>query len=178
MHHRFYPHLPVLTIPTFPYYLSGKCTKLSTLAENNFNDRGDSSLNPGTTYTYKLSCGYTVKLSGWTHARAYAKGFLRNTAGSGKAVVEGLEPGRAYKYGIYQYASAYAGTNSYRVNGENKGTSTSTQSDAMTASGTAVADASGKLTFVFNKQAPHVHLSGLAVVPSTGTFHLEACWST
>ena len=177
MHHRFYPHLPVLTIPTFPYYLSGKCTKLSTLAENNFNDRGNSTLNPETTYTYKLSCGYTVKLSGWAHTRAYAKGFLRHTAGSGKAVVEGLEPGRTYKYGIYQYSNTVA-TNSYSVNGENKGDTTMKQSDAMTASGTAVADASGKLTFVFQREAHHVHLSGLAVAENTGIFNLETCWST
>ena len=139
------------------------CTKLSTLAQNNFNNRGDTTLNKGSTYTYKLSCGYTVKLSGWTHTRNYAKGFLRNQPGSGKAVVEGLKAGATYNYKIYQYASHFAGTNSYTVNGKSKGSTTSKASDAATASSTAVADAAGKITFVFNRQTHHVHLSGIAV---------------
>merc|ERR1711998_200923 len=101
-------------------YKEAPCTKLSTLAENNFNNRGDTTLNSGSTYTYKLSCGYTVKLSGWTHTRNYAKGFLRNQPGSGKAVVEGLKAGATYNYKIYQYASSYAGTNSYTVNGKSR----------------------------------------------------------
>jgi len=144
-------------------YKEAPCTKLSTLAENNFNNRGDTTLNSGSTYTYKLSCGYTVKLSGWTHTRNYAKGFLRNQPGSGKAVVEGLKAGATYNYRIYQYASHYAGTNSYTVNGQSKGSTTSKASDSATASSTAVADSSGRITFVFNRQTHHVHLSGIAI---------------
>jgi len=139
------------------------CTKLSTLAENNFNNRGDTTLNTGTTYTYTTSCGYTVRLSGWSHTRNYAKGFLRNSAGTGRAVVEGLKAGKAYNYKIYQYASAFAGTNAYQVNGVSKGSTTSAASDAATATGTAVADSAGKVTFTFTRQTHHIHLSGIAI---------------
>jgi hypothetical protein len=139
------------------------CTKLSTLAENNFNNRGDTTLNTGTTYTYTTSCGYTVRLSGWSHTRNYAKGFLRNSPGTGRAVVEGLKVGKAYNYKIYQYASAYAGTNAYQVNGVSKGSTTSAASDAATATGTAVADSAGKVTFTFTRQTHHIHLSGIAI---------------
>jgi len=140
-----------------------ECSKLSTLAQNNFNNRGDVSLNVGSTYTYKSSCGYTMKLSGWTHTRRYAKGFLRNRGGSGKAVVEGLKAGHRYNFKIYQYASHYAGSNAYLVNGVNMGRTRSGRSDAATATGTAVADGAGKVTFTFVRQTHHVHLSGIAI---------------
>jgi len=143
------------------------CTKLSTLAENNFSNRGDTTLNTGTTYTYTTSCGYTVRLSGWSHTRNYAKGFLRNSAGTGRAVVEGLKVGKAYNYKIYQYASAYAGTNAYQVNGVSKGSTTSAASDAATATGTAVADGAGKVTFTFTRQTHHIHLSGIAIAEAS-----------
>ena len=103
-----------------------------------------------------MSCGYTVTLSGWTHTRAYAKGFLRNISGDGKAVVEGLVPGVTYKYGIYQYSTSnFAGTNPYSVNGRNKGDTTSKPSDAMTASGTAVADSRHSATYPLSHSLTH-----------------------
>ena len=50
--------------------------QLSTLAQSNFNDRGDSSVSPTTVYMYTLSNGYACALRGWTNTRAYAKGSL------------------------------------------------------------------------------------------------------
>ena len=129
-----------------------QCTSLSILAENNFNDRGDTTLNQNNTYKYKLSCGYSVSLTGWTHTRDYAKGFLRDQPGDAKAVVAGLKPGQTYNFKIFQYAGQYAGTNSYTVNGQSGGTTTSRASDAATVSSTAVADACGEITFVFKAE--------------------------
>ena len=56
---------------------------LSTLAENNFGDRGDSELgavNTGgalSTGTYTLANGYQCELAGWVSTRDYAKGWVR-----------------------------------------------------------------------------------------------------
>merc|ERR1740138_1920692 len=92
--------------------VASACEPLSTLTENNFNDRGDTSLSWTSTYTYGLANGYSVALSGWTHTRTYAYGFLTNTAGTNPmAIVSGLQSGGSYTYKVYQYASSYAGTN-------------------------------------------------------------------
>jgi hypothetical protein len=78
------------------------CEPLSTLTENNFNDRGDSSLSWTSTYTYSLANGYSVDLIGWTHTRNYAYGFLTNTANTNpRAIVSGLQPGGSYKFKVY-----------------------------------------------------------------------------
>ena len=70
------------------------CEPLSTLTENSFNDRGDSSLSWHSTYTYSLANGYSVDLIGWTHARSYAYGFLTDAANTNPmAIVSGLHPG-------------------------------------------------------------------------------------
>lgn len=143
------------------------CTELSTLAENNFNNRGSTTLNPSSTYNYRTSCGYVVKLTGWTHTRTYAKGFLRNKPGVGKAVVEGLMAGHVYEYKIYQFASHYAGRNLYLVNGVSKGRTTSSASVAATATGQVEADRNGKVTFTFVRQSHHVHLSAIAIAEAT-----------
>merc|ERR1719145_522719 len=140
------------------------CEPLSTLTENNFNDRGDSSLSWPSTYTYSLANGYSVDLIGWTHTRNYAYGFLTNTANTNpRAIVSGLQPGGSYKFKVYQYASAYAGSNSLAVNGVDLGsTSTSTTMDAS-ADGDTTATAQGEITFTFTRVTHHVHLSGLAI---------------
>ena len=56
------------------------------------------------TFTHDLANGYTMELTGWTHTRDYAKGYLRNKAGNGLATVSGLQPNRVYHYDVYQYA--------------------------------------------------------------------------
>ena len=137
---------------------------LSTLAENNFADRGDSTLSTSITYTYTLANGYTAKLSGWTHTRDYANGFLRNTGGDGVAVVEGLEGGSVYKYKVYQNVKdQYGGGNPLSINGQSKGSPTQGPSDEATAEGIATATTDGKITFTFTKSQGMVVLSGLAI---------------
>ena len=143
--------------------------KLSTLAENNFNNQGNKDLSTSRTYTYTLANGYTAKLSGWTHTRTYAKGFLRNKAGDGIAVVEGLKPGAGYEYKVYQYASKYGGSNPLSVNGVSKGSTKQGKSDAATAKGEATATGDGKITFAFTRKSHHVHLSGLTLARGMGT---------
>ena len=133
------------------------------MAENNFDDQGDTSLSTSNTYTYSLANGYTAKLSGWTHTRTYAKGFLRNTPGDGIAVVTGLEAGAVYQYKVFQFASSYGGSNPLSVNGESQGSTNQGNSDDATAEGEAAATSDGQITFTFTRSNHHVHLSGLAV---------------
>ena len=154
------------------------CHKLSTLAENKFSDKGDTTLSRSNTYTYTLSCGYTVKLSGWTHTRNYHKGFLLNQKGEGLAVVEGLKPGTEYSYLIYQHASSFAGVHEYKVNGRTRGETTSGTTDEATGNGLAVADTDGKVTFAFQRESSksggdHVALTGLALAEATHCYKLS-----
>eukprot|EP00930_Biecheleria_cincta_P067071 TRINITY_DN5344_c0_g2_i1.p1 TRINITY_DN5344_c0_g2~~TRINITY_DN5344_c0_g2_i1.p1 ORF type:complete len:5220 (+),score=634.47 TRINITY_DN5344_c0_g2_i1:1608-17267(+) len=145
-----------------PICKRAKTEALSTLAEYNFNDRGDTSLNEGRRYRYTLANGYGCTLFGWTHTRNYAMGFLRNRPGRAYAVVSGLAPGEHYLWKVYQYAKSFAGTNQLLVNGLASLTASS-QSTSATGQGRAVADINGKITFTFIRQSHHVHLSGLAV---------------
>jgi len=145
--------------------------KLATLRENNFNNRGDRTLNKRSTYTYKLANGYRCALSGWTHTRKYAKGFLRNQPGTAQALVSGLKPGQLYAYAIYQFASAYAGRNGLQVNGHTQAQTTSSRSDAPTRKGTAVATKKGEIKFNFPRYTHHVHLSGLAIARMQASLH-------
>ena len=61
------------------------------------------------TFTYRLSTGYTCSLTGWTHTRTYARGFLRASAGTATATVKDLEPSAFYVWRIYQFASGLLG---------------------------------------------------------------------
>jgi len=156
--------------PTAPTPAPTNACTMSTLAENNFNNRGDSSLSTSTTYQYTLSAGYTCKLSGWTHTRNYHMGFLRNTAGSGQAEVSGLVAGQTYQWRIYQFASSFAwsSTNAITANGVSKGTTSSTTNTngGPTLTGTSTADSNGKITFVFTRTNHHTALSGIAMCPA------------
>ncbi|CAE7472778.1 unnamed protein product [Symbiodinium necroappetens] len=131
---------------------------LSSFAENNFNDRGNTDdKDTSKTYQYTLSNGYKCTLSGWTHTRGYQNGYLRNAGGSGMAVVSGLEPGALYAWKIYQYStySKFAGTNPLRVNGESFGSTTAWPS--------ADATKTGEISFEFVRKTEHVTVSGIAM---------------
>jgi hypothetical protein len=140
---------------------------LSRLYQNNFNDRGDTALSEDKTYDYVLENGYKCELTGWTHSRQYAKGFLRRTAGKAQAVVKGLIPGRDYAYKVYQYASEYAGTNQLSVNGASEVATTSTDSENAAAEGITKATDAGQIVFEFTRSpgsgSEQVHLSGIAI---------------
>ena len=66
---------------------------------------------------FTLHGGYVARLSGWTHARAYAHGLLRNIPGDATATVSGLSPNEPYEYAIYQFATSHFGANGFQVNG-------------------------------------------------------------
>jgi len=157
--------LPFL-ISTLMFTSSAKCKgeHESSLGENNFNDRGNGDLNWQTTYVYTLYNGYSCALSGWTHTRGYAKGFLTNAAGTNpNAKISGLTPNQEYKYSIYQFASLYAGTNGFTAPGANEIETTTNTNDEPTASGTFISDSNGEALFQFRRMAHHVHLSGISI---------------
>ena len=136
--------------------------ELSTLAHNNFNDRGDSSVSPTAVYAYTLSNGYACALRGWTHTRAYAKGFLANSSTVMLATVSGLEPNASYMYAVYQFASALA-VNGLAVNGVQLSDTTSRASAMPTATGLASASRAGSIEFAFTRRSSEVHLSGIGL---------------
>eukprot|EP00931_Biecheleriopsis_adriatica_P046921 TRINITY_DN27005_c0_g1_i1.p1 TRINITY_DN27005_c0_g1~~TRINITY_DN27005_c0_g1_i1.p1 ORF type:complete len:540 (-),score=98.40 TRINITY_DN27005_c0_g1_i1:145-1764(-) len=136
---------------------------LTTLAENNFDDRGTSSLDVTKSYTYTLHNDYTATLTGWTHTRPFARGFVRTSEGAACAVVSELDPGVPYLWKVYQVAAIAIVTNGLTVNGEAQGATKATHSEKATASGRTLADASGKITFTFSRDSNKVTLSGLAV---------------
>jgi len=136
---------------------------LSTVSDNNFDDLGDATLRERSSYVYKLANGYTCKLTGWTHSRRYAKGFLRNKKGTATAVVSGLVAGKLYAWKVYQYASQFSGKNKLRVNGGNEIWTVASKSDEPTRMGLTKASSSGLITFQFTRVSHHVHLSGIAI---------------
>merc|ERR1712070_1143298 len=85
------------------------------------------------------------------------------------ATVKNLQPHATYQYALYQYASSYKNLeNRVAVNGGAWITTTLTNSDDATLSGTATANANGEVVFTFGRDAWHVHLSGIG-------FKLVAC---
>eukprot|EP00913_Durusdinium_trenchii_P034110 g31925.t1 len=136
---------------------------------NNFNNRGQSNLQWTATYTYYLHNGYRCDLSGWTHTRTYAHGFLRNRPGWAKAVVSGLVPGAEYAWKVYSTTTAnvwkHARVNRLSVNGDQKGWwyTMKAPSFAPARIGMTQASGDGKITFLFYRHSHHIHFSGLAV---------------
>jgi len=138
--------------------------QLSSFEQNNFDDRGNEDLYWQGSYEYKLSNGYTADLSGWTHSRHFAKGFITNRKKTNpQAKISGLEPNQHYLYKIYQYASKYAGTNGFTAPGASEIMTTSSKSDAATASGSFTSDNHGEALFQFRRITHHVHLSAISI---------------
>ncbi|CAK9017952.1 Neuferricin homolog (Cytochrome b5 domain-containing protein 2 homolog) [Durusdinium trenchii] len=136
---------------------------LTTLDDQNFDDRGVSTLDESKTFYYTLGNDYRCLLTGWTHTRPYAKGFIRNKPGKGKAVVSGLDHGVGYFWKVYQVAKLHGSANGLSVNGEDQGKTNASKSYEATASGKTLADKEGKITFAFTRDGDEVHLSGIAV---------------
>eukprot|EP00933_Yihiella_yeosuensis_P061653 TRINITY_DN64493_c0_g1_i1.p1 TRINITY_DN64493_c0_g1~~TRINITY_DN64493_c0_g1_i1.p1 ORF type:complete len:1614 (+),score=284.76 TRINITY_DN64493_c0_g1_i1:639-4844(+) len=141
--------------------------QVAPLADSNFNDRGESVLDKTKTYEYELANGYKCKLSGWTHTKPAAKGFVRTEKGLGYANVEGLTKDATYAYRIYMYASnAPKGSRvPVSINGKFIGSLTQDDTGEPAGSGYAVADANGKIVFTFSRQkdGKDAHLSGIAL---------------
>ena len=128
------------------------------------------------TTDFTLDGGFVARLHGWTHARDYAYGLLRNGEGDGRpdatAIVSGLSPNQPYEYAIYQFAgSVYwdSGANGFQVNGVAQPDTIqkleNTASNTPTAHGVARARADGTILFTFSRKIGHVNLSGMSISP-------------
>ena len=124
----------------------------------------------------KLSAQPKCRLSGFSHWRDYAKGFLRNNdnddVSNAKAVISNLEPNVVYSFKVFQYASQLGGSNGLIVNSQSKVTTTSSISDLPSHTGTATASVEGKIIFEFVRESQHVHLSKIEIHKQ---FSLDAC---
>jgi len=137
-----------------------------------FNDKGDTTLETTDVFSYNLANGFTVELTGWSHTRDYAKGYLRNVEGTGSATIKNLEANKMYFYEIYMFASAFANKADISINGELKFTSVPTSQVSplpAAVSGKVTANNEGQIvieiTHAHDSQSHHIHLSGLSVWP-------------
>jgi len=149
-------------------------TSLVATDKFDFNDKGSTNKLINTKAVYKQD-DFKVTLSGFTHTRPYARGYLRNINGEAKATVSNLEPGKAYDFKIFQFDSsglsykrplngAAKGANGFSVNGVAQAdTITLKSSNEPTATGKATANADGTITFGFTRKQHHVDLSGIEI---------------
>ena len=128
---------------------------------NSFDGSADASGLISTTFT-DSSNGYAISLTGWTHIRSYAKGYLRNIDGTAQATVSGLTPGVTYFYKVFQYnvghGGAYQGQNGLSVNGQDLSPTTTGASLDPTAQGR---DAAVQSNPIYKNPVRHI--------PKTGT---------
>ena len=125
------------------------------------------------TTDFTLDGGFVARLNGWTHARDYAHGLLRNIPGDATAIVSGLSPNQPYEYVIYQFGGTHpshdAGANGFQVNGVAQPDTIqkleNTASNTPTAHGVARARADGTILFTFTRKTLHVNLSGMSISP-------------
>jgi len=125
------------------------------------------------TTDFTLDGGFVARLHGWTHARDYAHGLLRNAPGDATAIVSGLSPNQPYEYVIYQFGGTHpshdAGANGFQVNGVAQPDTIqkleNTASNTPTAHGVARARADGTILFTFTRKTLHVNLSGMSISP-------------
>ena len=143
--------------------------RLARWVDNNFEAKGHQNLDGVQDQTFHMTLynGYTAALSGWTHTRDYAKGFLRNINGKATAVVSGLVPAAQYLYTIY--ASDIVGSHWHQDNlvSVNHGVeATVTQDGYFMAqmNGVSAANPRGEITFEFDRVGRgHTQLTGIAI---------------
>ena len=140
---------------------------LATESQSNFDAWGVQDLDGQVSKTFEvgLANGYKAELSGWTHTRYYARGFLRNLNGKATAVVKGLTPAAQYIYQLYMVHEIpnWQGEGEISVNhGVEARTIQNHMSEAYF-SGVAVATPRGEINFEMERVATHFDLSGIAV---------------
>ena len=122
---------------------------ITSYAEDNFKQGNADDV---TSDTVLLSNGFTVELSGWTHTRDYANGYLDNTyKGEATATVVSLTPGMSYEYaiGVWNTVAVYEGYFWVSVNGGTSIQLFQTQT-LHNYAGTATAKSDGTIEFKFN----------------------------
>lgn len=152
--------------------------RLARWVDNNFEAKGHENLDGVQDQTFHMTLynGYTAALSGWTHTRDYAYGFLRNINGKATAVVSGLVPAAQYLYTIYssdRIGSHYHQDNLDSVNHGVEATVTQDGYFMAQMNGVATANPRGEITFEFDRVGRgHVQLTGIAIAAVAGPFSL------
>ena len=161
---------------------------LASWTEANWEVKGKETLDSvqDQTFNMDLTNGYKVAVSGWTHTRDYAFGFLRNLNGKATAVVSGLVPAAQYLFAIYSTDSSgsYNKDNGCSVNNGPEAIFRTDGYQQVVFNGVTTANPRGEITFEFDRRGHgHVHLSGIAIAAvtrpysliqsSTGTRHLR-----
>ncbi|CAE7240735.1 unnamed protein product, partial [Symbiodinium natans] len=140
---------------------------LAPESESNFDSFGNQLLDKVESQTFEatLANGYKTELTGWTHTRDYARGFIRNLNGPATAVVKGLSPAAQYIYQVYMVheKSNWEGECRVSVNHGIEARATGNFRNAAKVSGVAVATPRGEINLEFQRVSPHVQLSGIAV---------------
>mmetsp|Transcript_96652 Transcript_96652/g.301530 ORF Transcript_96652/g.301530 Transcript_96652/m.301530 type:complete len:423 (+) Transcript_96652:66-1334(+) len=114
-------------------------------------------------YTFTTACGYDIDLTGWSQTAFCHEGFARTSAGNATAVVRGLKAGLSYKFKIWQIAYSFSGNNPLAVNGVSFGKTATTKNRDPSATGSATADSTGRITFTFTRESSHVSLAAIAI---------------
>lgn len=145
--------------------------RLARWVDNNFEAKGHQNLDHVQDQTFHMTLynGYTAALSGWTHTRDYAKGFLRNINGKATAVVSGLVPAAQYLYSIYA-SDTIGGPMAWHqdnLDSVNHGVETTVTQDGyymVQMNGVTAANPRGEITFEFDRVGRgHTQLTGIAI---------------
>ena len=107
---------------------------------------------------------FNLELTGWTHTRKYATGFLRAEGGDAHVKITNLSKARSYQLHVYQVVSQNSGTRTMKVNNGDAHAITSSAEKTPVWSGKAVADCQGSILLTFNNlQTGHVQFSGIQI---------------
>ena len=118
------------------------------------------------TFDVPLANGYRADLSGWTHTRQIARGFLKSGDGTATAVVKGLTPAAKYIYQVYMVheISNWAGEAKISVNHGHNAHVNQVDLNWPVLQGVAEATSAGEINFEFERvTAGHIDLSSIAV---------------
>ena len=117
------------------------------------------------TFDVPLANGHRADLSGWTHTKDYARGFLRNTDGTATAVVKSLTPAAKYIYSVYMVheLSNWQGQAKVSVNHGSISHVYQGGYSIPVLSGVATANPRGEINFEFQRISHHVHLTAIAI---------------
>ena len=153
-------------------------SRLSTYEDDNLEDYangtiyGELSDIQNNTYYITLSNGILTRLTGWTHTRTYASGFLRNTSGNAYLTAYNLKPGETYDFATYCNTTAASEHKDSYFNVNEGETITVKQRPTKqpTYVGHAVADSNGEIIFKFWRSASHIHFSGISISLNEGKY--------
>lgn len=153
-------------------------SRLSTYEDDNLEDYANGTIYgelndiSNNTYFITLSNGIETRLTGWTHTRTYASGFLRNTSGYAYLTAFNLISGETYDFATYSNntTSSEHRDSYFNVNGGSTITVKQRQTKQPTYVGHAVADSNGEIIFKFWRSAGHIQFSGISISLNEGKY--------